>query len=65
MPHRYGFATQFRIVALFYGSIESVHINMYNLTFGHYLANYRYKDTLIFVHSQYAPVDINKSGNEE
>lgn len=26
---------------------------------------YYNKDTLIFVHSQYVPVDISKSGNEE
>lgn len=39
--------------------------NLYNLPFGHHRTNYRYKDTLFFVHPKYTSVDINKSGNEE
>lgn len=38
---------------------------MYNFPFGHHRTNYRYKDTLFFVHPKYTSVDINKSGNEE
>lgn len=38
---------------------------MYNLSFGHHPTNYRYKDTLIFVHQEYAPIDINEGGYQE
>ena len=37
MPHCQRFATKFRIIALFYRGVESVHIDMYDLTLRHYL----------------------------
>ena len=35
MSHRQGFATKFRMITLFYRSVESVHIDMYYLTLKH------------------------------
>ena len=35
MAHRHRLTTQLGIVALFYGCVEGVHINMYNLPSGH------------------------------
>jgi hypothetical protein len=41
MPYGNGFPAKFRMVTLFYGGVEGIHIDVYDFSFGRHAAKIR------------------------